>query len=83
VFVLWGRLESFYLGSFAGVETHVGIFVETNNGKDEKNIFLFLTMQFGFMADVAMEKEGEATGGRVAAAHLVCLCCGGGWKLLP
>jgi hypothetical protein len=29
------------------------------------------------MADVSMEREGEAAGGRVAAAHLVCLCCGG------
>ena len=28
------------------------------------------------MADVVMEREGEAAGGRVAAAHLVCLCCG-------
>jgi hypothetical protein len=32
------------------------------------------------MADVSMEREGEAAGGRVAAAHLVCLCCGGGWR---
>jgi len=27
-----------------------------------------------------MEREGEATGGRVVAAHLVCLCCGGSWR---
>ena len=27
-----------------------------------------------------MEREGEAAGGRVVAAHLVCLCCGGGWR---
>ena len=27
-----------------------------------------------------MEREGEAAGGRVTSAHLVCLCCGGGWK---
>jgi hypothetical protein len=37
-------------------------------------------MRLGFMVDVAMEREGEAAGGRVAAAHLVCSCCGGGWK---
>jgi hypothetical protein len=33
-------------------------------------------MRFGSMADVAMEREGKAAGGRVAATHLVCLCCG-------
>ncbi len=27
------------------------------------------------MADVAMEIEGEAAGGREAAAHLVFVCC--------
>jgi hypothetical protein len=27
-----------------------------------------------------MEREGKAAGGRVVAAHLVCLCCGGGWR---
>ena len=27
-----------------------------------------------------MEREGEAAGSRVVAAHLVCLCCGGGWR---
>jgi hypothetical protein len=32
------------------------------------------------MADVSMEREDEAAGGRVVAAHLVCLCCGGGWR---
>ncbi len=39
-------------------------------------------MGFGSMADVAMEREGEVAGGRVTAAHLVCLCGGGGWKAL-
>jgi hypothetical protein len=34
--------------------------------------------RFGSMADVAMEREGKAAGGRVAAAHLLELCvvCG-------
>ncbi len=27
------------------------------------------------MADVAMESEGKAAGGRQAAAHLVFVCC--------
>ena len=27
------------------------------------------------MADVAMESEGKAAGGREAAAHLVFVCC--------
>jgi hypothetical protein len=31
--------------------------------------------QFGPMADVAMESEGKAAGGRVASAHLVLLVC--------
>ncbi len=31
--------------------------------------------QIGCMADVAMESEGKAAGGRVAAAHLVFVCC--------
>ncbi len=31
-------------------------------------------MQFGSMADVAIEKDGKAAGGRVAAAHIVCVC---------
>jgi hypothetical protein len=30
---------------------------------------------FGAMADVAMEIWGKASGGRVAAAHLVFVCC--------
>jgi hypothetical protein len=36
--------------------------------------------RFGSMADVSMEREGEAAGGRVVATHLVCLCYGGGWR---
>ena len=36
--------------------------------------------RFGSMTDVSMEREDEAAGGRVVAAHLVCLCCGGGWR---
>ncbi len=31
--------------------------------------------RFGSMADVAMESEGKAAGGREAAAHLVFVCC--------
>ena len=27
-----------------------------------------------------MERAGEAAGGRVVAAHLVGLCCVGGWR---
>jgi hypothetical protein len=30
---------------------------------------------FGSMVDDAMEREGKAAGGRVAAAHPVCVCC--------
>ena len=30
--------------------------------------------RFGSVADVAMEREGKAAGGRVAAAHRVCVC---------
>jgi hypothetical protein len=37
-------------------------------------------MQFGSMSDVAIDREGKAAGGRVAAPHCVWLCCGGGWK---
>jgi hypothetical protein len=32
-------------------------------------------LRFGSMADVAMEREGKPAGGRVAAAHLVFVCC--------
>ncbi len=32
-------------------------------------------LQFGSMADCAMESEGKAAGGREAAAHLVFVCC--------